>query len=112
MSVPFYSIVCVCLESLSILKRSYYCLNKYKRSRSSVVCYIQIHTFLVDPADTQSKNSNGFEALKEISFILNVESLKGKRKMGILGFQKLQTEECVGGTNNINIVEKLSEWKT
>lgn len=32
--------------------------------------------------------------------------------MGILGFQKLQTEECVGGTNNINIVEKLSEWKT
>lgn len=31
--------------------------------------------------------------------------------MGILGFQKLQTEEVVGGINKIQIIDKICEWK-
>lgn len=31
--------------------------------------------------------------------------------MGILGFQKFQTEEVVGGSVKVKMVDKIAEWK-
>lgn len=32
--------------------------------------------------------------------------------MGILGFQKLQTDEVAGGATKLQMIEKIVEWKT
>lgn len=31
--------------------------------------------------------------------------------MGILGFQKLQTDDVVGGCNKLQMMDKINEWK-
>lgn len=54
-------------------------------------------------------NCNGFR--DERVFFYRKKSNLIEKKMGITGFQKLQTDEVVGGIDKLQMIDVLREWK-